>query len=66
MEFLTNYIEKSRQSEDVSFSIEETKLLNMEKFITIKDSHTFIASNPVVIKEAVEFLKQKSKKYTKY
>lgn len=66
MEFLTNYIEKSRQSEGVFFSIEETKLLNMEKFITIKDSHTFIASNPVVIKEAVEFLKQKSKKYTKY
>jgi len=27
---------------------------------------TFIAANPVVIKEAVEFLKQKSKQHTKY
>ena len=31
-----------------------------EKFITVKASHTFIASNPIVIKEAVAFLKNES------
>ena len=52
-----------KKPHDGTVTVEETKLPNMEKFITIKDSHTFIASNPVVVKEAVEFLKQKSKKH---
>jgi triacylglycerol lipase len=55
-----------KKPHDGTVTVEETKLSNMEKFITIKDSHTYIASNPVVIKEAVEFLKQKSKEHTKY
>ena len=50
-----------KKPHDGTVTVEETKLLNMEKFITVKDSHTFIPSNPKVIKESVEFLKQKRK-----
>ncbi len=45
---------------DGTVTVQETKLPNMDRFITVKDSHTFITSNPDVIKEAVKFLKQKS------
>ena len=45
---------------DGTVTIEETKLPDMEKFITVKASHTFIASNSDVIRETVEFLKHKS------
>ena len=48
-------------SKNLKVKVEETKLPNMEKFITVKASHTFIASNSDVIKETVEFLKNKSK-----
>ena len=49
-----------KKPHDGTVTVEETKLPNMEKFITVKASHTFIASNSVVIKETVEFLKNKS------
>jgi triacylglycerol lipase len=49
-----------KRPHDGTVTVEETKLPNMEKFITVKASHTFIASNPVVIKKTVEFLKNKS------
>ena len=50
-----------KRPHDGTVTVEETKLPNMEKFITVKASHTFIASNSDVIKETVEFLKNKSK-----
>jgi len=49
-----------KKPHDGTVSVEETKLPNMEKFITVKASHTFIASNQDAIEEAVEFLKNKS------
>jgi len=49
-----------KKPHDGTVTVEETKLPNMEKFITVKAAHTFIASNQDVIKEAVEFLKNKS------
>ena len=49
-----------KRPHDGTVTVEETKLPNMEKFITVKASHTFIAANPVVIREAVTFLKNRS------
>ncbi|MCP4763186.1 MAG: alpha/beta hydrolase [archaeon] len=49
-----------KKPHDGTVTVEETKLPNMEKFISVIASHTFIASIPVVIKETVEFLKNKS------
>ena len=48
-----------KKPHDGTVTVEETKLPNMEKFITVKASHTFIASNSDVIRETVEFLKNK-------
>lgn len=41
---------------DGTVTVEETKLGVMDKFISIDDSHTFIASNPLVINEALNFI----------
>lgn len=41
---------------DGTVTVEETKLEAMDKFVTINDSHTFIASNPAVINEALNFI----------
>jgi len=49
-----------KKPHDGTVTVEETKLPNMDKFITVKDSHTFITSNPDVIKGAVNFLKNNS------
>jgi len=49
-----------KKPHDGTVTVEETKLPDMEKIITVKASHTFIPSNPKVIKESVEFLKNKS------